>query len=846
MSEIDEARSSLHVYALNLYDLRVNPQAFDILEFPTLRELVKRGAQTPMGRTLVDAVEPIGDRNTLQEQLIAVREAVALRERGVHLSFAELADPSDALALLRIQGAALDALVLRETARLCDQALAARATLIGEREAAPVLWSLVADLPRDLNSRVARILDKILPSGELDDRASPELARIRHEINRLRSNITRTLEKLMQRSESSIQDALVTVRNDRFVIPVKADHKSRIGGVAHGFSSSGATVFVEPLETIESNNELQGLRETEVREIYRILASLTDELRSMLPAVEACASAVAELDFVNAKGAFVRTFDCVVPEISSDDALELTEARHPLLEENLRGAGGAVVPVSFTLDTEKPLMVISGANAGGKTVVLKTAGLLSLMTLAGLPVPAKAARVPFYHSVLADIGDHQSLAANLSTFTSHVGNIGRMIEECRAPALVLLDEVGTGTDPEEGSALGVAIVDHFHTKCRAQVMVTTHYRGLKMYAAENDTVQNASVEFDEKTLRPTYRLLTGVAGASSGIDIAQRFGIPATIGAAARDRLESSARDATDYLLRIKREADEAEALRVALEEERAAVAEKYAGLEVEAINREREREGQFEQKLNAALADFDQRLKEVVGGITEKAARAKIEKEVQAQRAELKREAARVAKAAVVHRVLPTPRDVKVMRGGTIVETRPQPEIIEPAPAPIPDRPIEKGDTVRLRTFGSVGIVDAIHGNDVEVRVKNVRLRAKMGDMELVAPEPAPFEKGRGARLRAMSRGVETKLRLSDENVTAELRLIGQTTDEAMDAVDKFLDEVYMNGVSQVRIVHGMGTGALRRVVHETLKGHPHVERYGLAPQNQGGEGATVVELKV
>jgi DNA mismatch repair protein MutS2 len=824
----------------------VNPQAFDILEFPALRALVERSAQTPMGRALVNEIEPIGDRKQLQEQLDAVGEAVALRERGVTLSFSELADPSEALALLRIEGTALDALVLRETARLADQALAARAALLGEREAAPVLWNFVANLPRDLNTIVARILDKILPSGELDDRASPELARIRHDINRLRSNITRTLERLMQRSESSIQDVLVTVRNDRFVIPVKSDHRSRIGGVAHGFSSSGATVFVEPMETIESNNELQSLRETEAREIFRILAALTDDLRKALPAIEACAAAVAELDLVNAKAAFLRNFDCVVPEISKDDALELTAARHPLLEENLRASGGAVVPVTFTLDRERPLMVISGANAGGKTVVLKTAGLLSLMALSGLPVPATAARVPLYRSVLADIGDHQSLAANLSTFTSHVANIGRMIDGCRAPALILLDEVGTGTDPEEGSALGVAIVDHFHRACGAQVMATTHYRGLKMYAAREDAVQNASVEFDEKTLRPTYRLLTGIAGASSGIEIAQRFGIPPDVGDAARVQLDTAARDAADYLRRIKREAEEAEALRVALEEERGAVAEKYAALEAEAIKREHEREAQAEDRFNAALADFDRRLTEVVSGITDRAARAKVEKEVQTQRAEMKREAARAAKGAVVHRVLPTPRDVKVMRGGVIVETQ-APVANEPVPAPVvPDRPIVKGDSVRLKTFGSIGIVDQVHGNDVEVRVKNVRLREKLANLELVIPETPPPDKGRASRLRAMGKGVEANLRVPNEAIGSELKLIGQTTDEAMDRVDKFLDEAYMNGVSTLRIIHGMGTGALRRVVHETLKGHPHVERYALAPQDQGGEGATIVELKV
>ena len=395
----------------------MNEQAFGVLEYDGLRALLRRGAQTPVGRARAEALAPLADAARLRRALDAVSECLELRRRGAAWSFSELIDPSEALARLRIEGAVLEPLVLLELARLCDQAGEARAAIQAEREACPVLWELIAGLPRELYSLAARISAKILPGGELDDRASPELARIRHDINRLRSNITRSLEGLMRRSEEAIQDSLVTVRNDRFVIPVRADHRGRVAGVAHGFSSSGATVFVEPLETIESNNELQALRETEEREITRILATLTDDLRRELPALELAAGAVAELDFVGAKAALAARFNCVQPEIDEGGTLELTEARHPLLEETLRETGDAVVPVSFRLDAGRPLMVISGANAGGKTVVLKTAGLLSLMALSGLHVPACAARVPLYRSVLADIGYRQSLSVYLATFT---------------------------------------------------------------------------------------------------------------------------------------------------------------------------------------------------------------------------------------------------------------------------------------------------------------------------------------------------------------------------------------------------------------------------------------------
>ncbi|MDQ3907055.1 MAG: endonuclease MutS2, partial [Acidobacteriota bacterium] len=510
----------------------MNEQAFGVLEYDALRALVRRGAQTDAGRARSDALAPLSSLAEVRRALAAVSESLELRRRGARWSFSELADPSEQIARLKIEGAVLEPLALIALARLCDQAGEARALVQSEREAAPTLWQLVADLPRELYSLAARVTSKILPGGELDDRASPELARIRHDINRLRSSITRSLESLMRRSEEAIQDNLVTIRNDRFVVPVRADHRGRVAGVAHGSSSSGMTVFVEPLETIESNNELQALRETEEREITRILATLTDEMRHELPAIERAAEAVAELDFIAAKAALAASLDCVEPEVSEGGALELTDARHPLLEETLRAEGGAVVPVSLRLDAGRPVMIISGANAGGKTVVLKTAGLLALMALSGLHVPARAATVPLYASVLADIGDRQSLAAHLSTFTAHVRNIGRMIELCAksdGPALVLLDEVGTGTDPEEGSALGVAVVDHFRRACGAHVVATTHYSGLKHYAASDGGVVNASVEFDEKTLQPTYRLLVGLAGSSSGLEIAERFGFPKEI-----------------------------------------------------------------------------------------------------------------------------------------------------------------------------------------------------------------------------------------------------------------------------------------------------------------------------
>ena len=818
----------------------MNTQAFNTLEYQHLLELIKRNAQTEAGQKRVEALAPIDDVAELRRELAALAECVVLRTRGVKWWFSGLTDQTEAIARLRVEGASLDPIAILQTARLCDQAMSARAAILAERENAPVLWQLVESLPRDLNTLVARVTNKILPSGEVDDRASPELASIRHEINVLRSRITRSLEGLMRRSAEAIQDELVTIRNDRFVIPVKADHRGRVQGVAHGYSSSGATAFVEPLETIEANNELQRLHESEVREIARILSALSEELRVQLPAIEMAAAAVAELDFINARAVFHQTFDCVIPEIQADHdfntsgKLELIEARHPLLEENLRASGGSVVPVSFALDEDKNAMVISGANAGGKTVVLKTTGLLALMALSGISVPAKFARFPFYVSVLADIGDHQSLAANLSTFTSHVANIARMIELCEAPALVLLDEVGTGTDPEEGSALGVAVVDHFRRTCGAHVIATTHYSGLKMYAGNEEGVINASVEFDEKTLRPTYRLVVGVAGASSGLEIARRFGVPVPIIDNAMRSVADSSLQASDYLRRIKREAETAEALRLALEEERAAVAEKFAALDKEAAKQERERQATFDQTLQRTIADLEKRAQELVAKIEERAERVRVERETQRQVAEMKRAAS---------------REVRVVRGGQVV----QPERVE-SESPVADAPeyitvapreIVVGDKVRLRSFGSVGIVDQIKNGVAEVRVKSLRLKEKLDQLELV--EASASQKSQAGKLEKLQKSARAGFHqaAAEQTAQSELNVIGQTTDEAVDAVDKFLDEASLASLSQVRIVHGHGTGALRRAIAGLLDGHPHVARFLPAPPDQGGAGATVVELR-
>ncbi|MBX3294186.1 MAG: endonuclease MutS2 [Acidobacteria bacterium] len=811
--------------------------SLETLEFARLLELVAHNAQTPMGHRRLLGLRPMTDRRALEQSLAAIAETIALNEeKQVSWSFSGLEDPSDAVAILKIRNASLEPNRLLELSRICNQAIFVRSAVQPEKDFAPTIWEIVEAIPPTLLTAVGKITKKLLPGGEVDDSASPELARIRRELNAQRTRLTRSLESVMRSSGDAIQDEIVTMRNDRYVIPIKSDFRGKVGGVAHGFSSSGQTVFVEPLEAIEANNELQNLKGKEEREIARILFDLTEELRENLPGIEVAVEAVAELDAIKTKVEFARRFRAVVPEIADDGTLALAEARHPLLQANLeqlKADGttetGEIVPSSFTLTNDRSVMIISGANAGGKTVVLKTAGLLSLMAISGLPVPAKAARIPFYRSVLADIGDHQSLSANLSTFSSHMSNIASMLEECRPPSLVLLDEAGTGTDPEEGSALGVAIVDHFRRK-GAQVIASTHYRGLKMYAANDPNVINASVEFDEKTLQPTYRLLIGLAGASSGIEIARRFGIRQDVIDAARQNLDVSAQEAEAYLRRLQDETKRAEDLRVALEEEREATAMKYAGLEVEASRKEKERRKQFERELAETIENFDRQSKAFIESIEDKALKNKLEKERSARKAELNR--------AVISK-MSAPGVTAVSQA----ETRPVGRVSDwPSDSPAENGPVEPlaiGSKV-LTSFGTVGTVEKLDKDTAEVLIGNIRMREKLANLR-----PAQAEQSvRGPHVSKGSPSLAKPIDATDAD--AELNLIGRTTAEAEYELDRFIDEAYMGSLPRVRIIHGFGTGALKNFVHHFLKNHDLVERIAFAPPDQGGNGATIAEMKL
>ena len=478
---------------------------------PSLRDLLRGYCGSPLGQAKVEDLEPITDRPWIESQHQLTAEIREFRRAGGHFEFSGLIDVQQALAKSRIEGAVLETDEIRDVVLVVDGAAEWRQISLNP-PATMKAWPAVAELSTqfaDFSEILRGLRNKILPDGTLDDRASPELSRIRREIEKQRRQIQESLRGYLRRlSEGgAAQDDVVTIRGERFVIPVKVEQKRRVQGVVHGASSSGQTVFVEPLETIEQNNELVRLFDEEQAEIHRILLEMTRRIGQQAAEIQEAADALAELELQFAKARFAEDYHCVAVSFpqSPRPPLVLQGARHPLLERNLKAKGGSVVPTSLELEGDRRQLVITGPNTGGKTVTLKTVGLLALMAQSGIPVPADRAEMPIFDAVLADIGDYQSIEQNLSTFSAHVTNIDFISRTATANSLVLLDELGSATDPEEGAALAVAIAEHFRTIGCISI-ISTHHTSLKVYGANTAGVINASVGFDEATLQPTYEL----------------------------------------------------------------------------------------------------------------------------------------------------------------------------------------------------------------------------------------------------------------------------------------------------------------------------------------------------
>ncbi len=798
-----------------------------VLEFDSLRDLLQGYAASPLGRARIAAVVPSGDLPWIERQHRLTAEAREFLRAGARFDFAGLDDPAPHLERGGVEGVALDTAAIQEVLRLVDRASEWRELCLHPPSALSGLLTELTELSRalaDFGGFLRYFQGKILPDGSLDDHASPELARLRRDVEKQKRHIQHSLGAYLRRlaEDGAVQDELITIRGERFVIPVRVEQKKRVAGVVHGASSSGQTVFVEPLETIEQNNELVRLLEAEQAEVHRILLEMTRRIAAEAGAIQAAAGALAEIELQFAKARFADDYNCVAA-IFGDSHFLLRQARHPLLERNLRAKGGRVVPMTLELLAGGRQLIISGPNTGGKTVALKTAGLLVLMAQSGIPVLATQADLPLFDAVLADIGDYQSIEQNLSTFSAHVTRIDFISRAASRRSLVLLDELGSATDAQEGAALAVAIAEHFR-RLGALSIVSTHHTALKVYAAGAEGVLNAAVGFDEATLRPTYELKLGVPGASAGVNIAQQLGLNPEIIADARARLDSGTQDIARFLDRLHGQLKQVEEERATLARREQELAREKSRLEAVGLTEQRARVRELEKQLEVLVRDLEYRAREVVAAVQDRAASLKLSKDAERRVAKLRREFREQFDSAVVAH----------STGADRGDPNAQPSLV---------RNLAEGDTVKLKSLGRTGVVRRLldAGSALEVEIGAMKTRVARDDVaEVVArASDSPLQAAR-------ARGVSVSLENEAATAPTEINVIGETAEDATRRVEKFLDRAFLAGLARVRIVHGSGMGILRKSLRQYLKNHPHVASIAEPPQNEGGAGATVVDLRV
>ena len=815
----------------------MNPALLRALEFDRIIEALASFALTPVGKARMRAEAPQTDRAAVAQALAATSETVRYVEQYGAFPLRAGAGLDQALQGLAVEGRPLEALQLRILADFVASIADAQAAVTRAPGAFPILQTLVSRLA-PFTEEVAAVRRAIDVNGEVLDDASPRLASIRERLRRQRTKLRTTLEQFVKGRDTAkyLQETVVTQRNGRAVLMVRAEHRGSVPGIVHGASATGATLLLEPMAGVEINNDIVAAEEEEAEEIFRILLELTDRFRHRPGDFRVSVGVAEELDLLQARARLAHLMNAVEPVLSTNGHLELREARHPLLQaavvarldDAAERRATTPVPVDVRLTPPSRVLLITGPNTGGKTVALKTTGLLALMAQAGLHVPAaEGSTLPVFRTLFADIGDEQSISASLSTFSAHITNIAAMDRAMQLPALVLLDEVGTGTDPAEGGALATAIIAHFKER-GALVFATTHYDALKTWGTATEGVTTAAFAFDPQTFAPSYRLIYGAPGRSLAIEISRRLGLPAAVIAAARNHLSDDRKRLEAHLERVDAQARALDSERRKLERERAALADQNTALRLRE-SAVAEREGRLAKRVNEKL---DDRLRQARKDIDDVIAQLKEKSETLIEQA-----SARAARAAVSTGEAGAARAEAAAAVNRIVEGLRQPGAGPAAPSE-PSRPVTVGAKVTVGGMGLEGVVVAVDGKNAEVDVRGKRMRAKVADLRVTAGAPAAAAK-QAAPVR-----VNVDLQPRD-GLLSELNVIGCTVDQAVDRVSKFLDDALVTDVREIRIVHGHGTGSLRRGLESFLKGHPLVMKFTPAPPNQGGGGATIVELK-
>lgn len=809
-----------------------------VLEFPKILELLAAEASTTLGAAACRALRPRSDRGWIERRLDETSEARSLLASFGAPPFGGLTDVRDLLERAREGGG------LAEGELLAVADAAAALTRLRDyyyrgRENAPRLWAMAQRLGdyQELEAAIRAVIDD---EGQVRPNASVELARLNREVRRVEDTLRSRMETILRRemSRGTLQEPVIVQRAGRWCLAVQASQQSRVQGILHDRSDTGATVFLEPAETVELGNRLRELEIAVRQEIARLLAELTRQVAARAEELRRDLRVAAVLDLATAKARLAERMQAHRPSLRSDGYLELRRARHPLLT-------GEVVPNDVWIGREFTTLVITGPNTGGKTVVLKTVGLLTLMAQAGLHIPAgPTSEVNVFDHVFADIGDEQSIEQSLSTFSSHMTHIVRIVNQVAARrrqaassrgdrpgakqtqqpgpnekssqpasvpvnALVLLDEIGAGTDPAEGSALARALLEQLH-EAGCRTIATTHYNELKTFAYQRAGMENASVEFDDKTLAPTYRLLIGHAGASNALAVAQRLGLPRRIVALARRLLGRRGREVDEALRAIERS-------RRRLEDQRREAEDLSAQLERLRAQHERELARLEEERKRLAQRGYE-RARQIVAAAEEQARRIIAELQRQPRQSKTTQRL-REGLAELAARVEAEGRELV----GTDARTTQSPSLFQ------------AGDRVRIKSSGSEGVVEQVEADAAVVRVGKLAVEAPLSDLE-PAGEP-----GVSAEAAALAQRMRSKKALT---VPTEIHLLGMRADEAIHVLEKFLDDAFLAGHARVRIVHGKGTGALRQAIHQWLREHPMVRGFSLAQPSEGGSGVTIVQL--
>lgn len=791
-----------------------------ILEFDKIIERLAEHASSEAGRELCLKLSPSsGFRHISVWQKNTSDACSRIRLSGSTLSFRGVKDIGDILKRLDIGAVLSAAELLRVSSVLTVSDRAKRFdSLDDEREdSLSEMFSMIEPLVNINRGIQTAVLDE----DTIADDASPGLAAVRQKIKRTETSVHETMAAKLNSCRDYLTDAVITQRDGRYCLPVKSEYKSKVPGMVHDASSTGLTLFIEPMAVVSLNNELKELTVEEQREIEKVLRGLSESLMPYTDTINDNIKLLKKLDMIFAKALFSAEIGGVEPKFSRDRSIDLKEARHPLIDPK------SVVPVSVRLGSEFGLLIVTGPNTGGKTVSLKTTGLLTLMAQAGLHIPAAEGSVMgIYEDVYADIGDEQSIEQSLSTFSAHMTNTVHILEKADSHSLCLFDELGSGTDPTEGAALGIAILDFLHNM-KTNTMATTHYAEIKAYALETDGVENACCEFDVETLKPTYRLLIGVPGKSNAFAISERLGLPSYIIDEAKRRIKVENESFEELIKKLNEDKIGAERAR----EE----ADSYKAEAESLRNRLKQREERLETNRDKIIADAKAEAQRILKNAKETADSAikninRLKSVDDYRKAEQERERLR--------------KQLKDSAGGQIIG--------EKGPSrPVSAKKLQVGDIVRIMPMGGVnGTVSSLpdKDNNFFVQIGFMKSKVNVKDVELAqgAGTAAYLESAKNAKTGSAGT-VKKDKKFSPKSLTVspEINLIGMTTDEARPVLEKYLDDAYLAHISPVRVVHGRGTGALKNMTHDYLKRLKYVDSYRLGVFGEGDTGVTVVTFK-